>query len=151
MTIWNYAALSLAMGLTAVICVSIGFCGIGECPGRYREASLITSLAGMGGVIGGIAVAALFGRDGRAGWVLALVGAVLATWIGSLTASVGVMLTTETTLRWLARDAFELSFAGPILLILIWPAGLTWIALMSGIHIFARRMRRRFDHNPAAA
>ncbi|MFQ6553384.1 hypothetical protein AAD018_013685 [Aestuariibius insulae] len=142
MTIWNYAAIGLAMGVTAAICVSIGFCGIGECPGTNQESALILVLAGLGGVIGGVAVAQLFGRSGWIGLQLALGGALLATWIGSLTASIGIILVNDTMIAAIARDALELSFAGLLLLIVIWPAGLMWIILMSGIHIMARRMRR---------
>ncbi|MEZ5715069.1 MAG: hypothetical protein R3D85_07810 [Paracoccaceae bacterium] len=86
--------------------------------------------AGCGAGLAGAATHRLFGRRGWQGWVLALAGALLATGLGATLAGLA-------TLR---GDQFGLVVTA-VVMTLLTPMGVLWLALMAGVHLLAGRAR----------
>ncbi len=96
----------------------------------------LTAMAALGAFAGGLPATALFGRAGRAGAALAILGAVLATALGS---GLGAALA-----LW-PRESLAGLILGPVFVgnsIAASPAvGAAWALSMTGVQIAARRAR----------
>jgi hypothetical protein len=132
-----------------MVAAMIGATGVGVMlvtvlldPKIYHPA--ILAAAGGGALVGGLIFAGWFGRRGRFGWPIAVLGALLATAAGGAFGGAGLALADPHI------DALSGLMIGAIygpLVAFYGPAqALFWVAAFAGIHLVARRMRDRAPH-----
>lgn len=104
--------------------------------------------AGGGALTGGLIFAGWFGRRGRFGWPIAVLGALLATAAGGAFGGLGLALADPymRAVEGLMIGAVFgplVTFSGPL-------QGLLWGAAFAGIHLAARRLRGGAPHGNAS-
>lgn len=123
--IWRHVRVGAAIGCCGLV-VALGISSTDPA----FDASLVL-LAAICASLAGLICAGLFGRPGRAGWGLALLGAGLVTLLSGWLA--GIALVGGLDLR---------AFAGPLFVfgaLAAYPLiGLTWLVMMVGAHFWAR-------------
>ena len=110
--------------------------------GLYDPPAL--TAAGGGALGGGLIFAGWFGRRGRFGWPIAVLGALLATAAGGAFGGMGVALADPYVrvvegLMIGAIYGLMVTFNGPV-------QALFWAAAFAGIHLAARRLRGGAPH-----
>ncbi len=130
--------ISLAGALTMV--GILGWTGELRRSASWDENWAMIGSASAGAFLSGLVFAALFGRGGRAGWALSVLGAILATALGaSLGGGVfsvvsGAMRELEMFLIYSPLVVF-VSLASPV-------TGPLWAAAMVATHLVSRRLRK---------
>ena len=116
--------------------VMIGF--VGGVVGALMFGTLGGIVSGFGAIVGGVCAAGMFGRPDSSGIGIAAMGALLSTAIGA--GVIGALFGGF-------AGAFEA--AGGILaaLVIQWPVGLAWCAMMTVVHLTARAMGDVVAHN----
>ena len=111
--------------------------------GTATEMAIMVPPAAIGAFLSGGLLAGLFGQNDKAGWLWALLGALLATTLGSF---IGGLI--WHFLEGLPDGPLQTGFFAFLVVMVIAPASQPlligpWLALMIGVHIAAFFIRRR--------
>lgn len=137
MTLWERARIGAMVGASGGLVMALISAAAGGTRGLLWHDLPFVAMAFAGATAAGLGLARLFGAEGRLGWGLAVLGAVLTTWAGAALAAT-LVLGPQVLLQGLLLGP---GFVGAWILSSP-PVAVGWAGSMALVHRLARAIRR---------